>query len=415
MEEELRRREFLGLGVGLGATIAAGGLCGWDLRQAMAEPLERLAQNIPSVVLGRTKWGSKIVGLGTIFRPEGPWTDKESNAVIGMLIENGINLIETSAVYGDAEERVGNALRPFKRDKVFLVAKSTKVTRERFLRQFEATLAKLQTDYVDCLMLHNYSTFIEFDRVMGQGGAFEALLQVQKEGKARFVGLSGHGCQVTMSALRSGKFDLFVIPFNAAHREFDRALALAAKLGAGTLIMKPFGGSGLLKYNDKDPLQVPESLTVSDCLRYVLSHPGARVAIPNMSTPEHVKGVLAAAATFRPLSAEEKKAIEAKGSRIRAGVCAECPKPCDAACPGRIPISVIMSNVQDLHRIGYNHRRMGDEYQVLEHDFMDCDGCGECEKACPKKLAIRKELEHFEKTVRENRFTDILMFEKMYR
>ena len=69
MEEELARRGFLGLGVGLGATIAAGDLCRWSLQQAMAEPLERLAQNIPTVVLGRTKWRSKIIGWG---RSSGP-------------------------------------------------------------------------------------------------------------------------------------------------------------------------------------------------------------------------------------------------------------------------------------------------------------------------------------------------------
>jgi len=51
-----------------------------------------------------------------------------------------------------------------------------------------------------------------------------------------------------------------------------------------------------------------------------------------MSTPEHVKVALAAAATFRPLSAKERKAIEAKGDGVHGGVCSECPKPCDKAC-----------------------------------------------------------------------------------
>ena len=60
-----------------------------------------------------------------------------------------------------------------------------------------------------------------------------------------------------------GKFDVFVLPYNAAHREFGRALDLAAKLQAGVLVMKPLGGSGLVKYNAKDPQQLPQTLTVA--------------------------------------------------------------------------------------------------------------------------------------------------------
>ena len=184
-------------------------------------------------------------------------------------------------------------------------------------------------------MLHNYSAFVEYERVMGPGGAFEGLLEAQKQGKTRFIGITGHGCPVIMAAMRSGKFDVFVLPYNAAHREFGRALDLAAKLQAGVLVMKPLGGSGLLKYDAKDPQQLPQTLTVAECLRYVLSHPGARVAIPNMSTMEHVKVALAAAATFKPLTPEEKLAIEAKAARVVGGVCSECPKPCDGACPNQ--------------------------------------------------------------------------------
>ena len=413
--EPMKRREFLELGAGLGATVAAAGLCGWSFQEALAQPIERLAESIPSVTLGRTGWKSKVIGLGTIFRPEGEWTKKASDKIVRMLVDNGVNVIETGATYGDAEERVGRAVKGLPREKLFITAKSTKITKEGFGKQFEASLAKLGTDYVDCLMLHNYPTFIEYDRVMGEGGAFEALLEAKKQGKARFIGITGHGCQVMMSAMRSGKFDAFVLPFNAAHREFGRALALAAKLKCGTLIMKPLGGSGLLKYNDKDPMQLAETLTVAECLHYVLSQPGATMAIPNMSTPQHVKEDLAAAATYKPLSAEQQRAIEARAARVVGGACSECPKPCDKACANHVPVSRLMSNVQELRRLGYDHRRMGDEYQVLPHDFMDCDGCGKCEPACPKKLPIRKTLEQHEKTIRENRFTDLMMFQKTYR
>jgi predicted aldo/keto reductase-like oxidoreductase len=396
-------------------TLSAGGLAGWPLEEALAQPIERLAENIPTTVLGRTQWKSKIIGLGTIFRHEGKWSNQESDELFNTLIDNGINVIEIGVVYKDSEERAGRILPKHRRDQLFISSKSTKITKEGFLKQLETSLVKLNTDYLDCYMLHNYSAFVEYDRVMGPGGAFEGLLEAQKQGKTRFIGFTGHGCPVMMAALRSGKFDVFVIPYNAAHREFERALDLAAKLQAGTLVMKPLGGSGLVTYNAKDPLQLPQTLTVEECLRYVLAHPGARIAIPNMSNMEHVKVALAAAATYKPLTPEEKQAIEAKAARVVGGACSECPKPCDSACPNQVPISLLMSRVQEMRRLGYDNRRQGDQYAVLPHDFMDCDGCGKCEEVCPKKFAIRKDLEKYDRTYRESRYKDVLQFEKVYR
>lgn len=413
--DDLNRREFLGIGVGLGVALAAGGLCDWTIERALAEPVDKLAENIPATVLGRTGWKTKIVGLGTIFRPESKWTMKESDELLNSLIDLGINVFEIGVVYGESEERFGRVVTKDRRDKLFISSKSTKITKEGFMKDLEASLVKLRTDHVDCYMLHNYSTFIEFDRVMGPGGGFEALLEAQKQGKTRFIGMTSHGCPTIMAGMRSQKFDLFVLPFNAAHREFNRALTLASKLNAGTLIMKPLGGAGLLKHDPKDATQLPDVLTVQECLSYILSHKGATIAIPNMSTPEHVKGVIAAAAMFKPLTDSQLREIEAKAARIAGGVCSQCPKPCEAACPNSVPISYMMSAAQEMRRLGYDNRRHGDRYAVLEHDYQDCDGCGECEKACPKNFAIRKEIEKYDKTYRESRFATVLQFDKIYR
>ena len=413
--EEMSRREFLGFGAGLGVTIAAGGLGGWSLQEAMAEPLERLAANIPTVILGRTKWKSKIIGLGTIFRPETKWTMKESDYLLNTLIENGINLFEIGVIYRDSEERVGRVIPKHRRDKLFISSKSMKSTKKGLLKQLEASLVKLRTDYVDNYMLHDYSSVMEYDKALAPGGALEGLIEAQKQGKTRFIGMSSHCCPAIMAAMRSGRFDVHLLPYNAAHREFDRALKLAAKLKAGMLVMKPYGGSGLLKYNAKEPLQLPQTLTPGECLRYVLSHPGANVAIPNMSTPAHMKAALAAAATFQPLTPAEKEAIEAKAARVTGGVCSECAKPCDAACPNDVPISHLMSSVQEMQRLGYDNRRRGDEYATLPHDYMDCDGCGACEKVCPKKFDIGKKLEEYDAICRESRARAAANFDKSQR
>ena len=118
---------------------------------------------------------------------------------------------------------------------------------------------------------------------------------------------------------------------------------------------------------------------------------------------------------MKDLTDKQRREIEAKAACVTGGVCSKCPKPCDEACPTKVPISYMMSCAQEMRRLGYDNRRHGDNYAVLEHDYMDCDGCGECEKVCPKKFSIRKEIEKYDKTYRESRFTDVLQFEKVYR
>ena len=343
-------------------------------------------------------------------------TTKESSHLLNMIIDLGINVFEVGAVYRDTEEWIGRVLPKRRRDKLFISSKSTKITKEGLLKELEVSLVKLNTDYVDCYMLHDYSSLLHYERVMAEGGAFEGLKQAQKEGKTRFIGITGHSCPVMMAALRSGEFDIYVIPYNAAHREFGRALNLAAKLGAAVFAMKPYGGNGLLKYDPENPRQLPQTLTPEQCLRYVLSHPGATIAIPNMGTPEHVKQALAAAATYRPLNSNERSAIEAKAARIIGGVCSECKeKPCEKACPNEVPISQIISWYQEMFRLGYDHRHHGDMYAVLEHDFWDCDGCGRCEKVCPQKFDIRTDLEKYDRRYSEARARDVYRYDKIHR
>ncbi len=74
-----------------------------------------------------------------------------------------------------------------------------------------------------------------------------------------------------------------------------------------------------------------------------------------------------------------------------------------------------MASAQEMRRLGYDNRRQGDNYAALPHDFMDCDGCGACEKVCPKNLTIRKDIEKYDKSYRESRFATVLEFDKVYR
>lgn len=147
-------------------------------------------------------------------------------------------------------------------------------------------------------------------------------------------------------------------------------------------------------------------MTPEECLRYVLSHPGVTAAIPNSSTMDQLKQNLAIAATFTPLTDSERRKIEAKADRKMGGVCGLCrEKPCEKACPNTVPISYMLSNLQGSKAGYHDNWRRGDQYQALPVDFTACDRgeCGKCEKVCPKKFSIIKNMETYHNTVREFR------------
>jgi uncharacterized protein len=405
----LSRRSFIG---SLGMTIAAGGLEGMSLNEAMAQPLEKLAENVPTKILGRTGWKAKRLAFGTMLLRSGNKPIEESNRVCETAIELGINVFETGRPYGDCEDRVSGIVSKY-RDKIFLSSKCHKKTKDGVLRDIEMSLTTLKTDYLDAYQMHDTSSLIEFETAMADNAAMDALRQAKKEGKIRFIGITSHSIPTAMTAMRQGEFDLCVLPYNAMSREFDRALNLAAKLNIGVLCMKPLGGTAnLLKYNPKAPTQLPEALTLDECLKFVLSHPGITAAIPGMTSIEEVKQCVAIAATFKPLTQVEKKDIAARADRIAGGTCGQCKgKPCEKICPNKVPISFLVSRNAHLNRFWYDYRWQGEQYQVLAHDYLDCDGCGECEKVCPKKFEIRKDMKSVHQSISEGRMRFTMMFD----
>ena len=396
----LSRREF----IATMGTIVAGGLAGMSLSEALAQPIEKLAENMPMRILGKTGWKTPIIGLGTMFYAktyvggkQASISTAESDRLLNTALELGINTWETGRAYKNAEAMIGRVLSKH-RNEIFVTSKSLKLKagKQGILSDLDISLANLKTDHLDCFLLHNCSSETELNMALVKDGSVEGLKKAQKDGKTRFIGITTHSCKAFMSALRSGVFDIHIMPYNPLSREFERGLALAQKLNATVWNMKPFGcgdtGIGLLNYDPEDRCQLREVLTDEECLRFVLSNPGVTIAIPGSGTLDYLKRNVALAATFKPLTQSEREKVIAKAQRIAGGVCGLCAKPCEKVCKNDVPISFLLSGKQLDHRTIYDYRRIGEEYAVLSHDYWDCDGCGECEKVCPQKFEIRKDM-----------------------
>lgn len=139
-----------------------------------------------------------------------------ADQTLEVVLDAGINHLDTAASYGESELR----LRPFLDDhraEFFLATKTDERTGSAARRQLERSLERLGVDHVDLIQLHNLVEPAEWDVAHGPGGAVEALAQARDEGLVRFIGVTGHGLRIADMHRRSldrFPFDSVLLPYN---------------------------------------------------------------------------------------------------------------------------------------------------------------------------------------------------------
>lgn len=154
-------------------------------------------------------------------------TQAEADATLDVLLEYGVNHIDTAASYGDSELRIGPWMKRHRQD-FFLATKTGERTYEKAKAEIHRSLDRLQTDHVDLIQLHNLGHPDEWDTAMGPGGALEAAVEAREQGLTRFIGVTGHGLNIAAFHLRSLKrfdFDSVLLPYNYVMQQNDRYIA----------------------------------------------------------------------------------------------------------------------------------------------------------------------------------------------
>lgn len=201
----------------------------------------------------------------------GEQSQKDVDAVVSAALDQGVNLFDTAEVYNDgaSERSLGTALRG-KREKAVIISKvkPSNARPENLRKSCEDTLRRLQTDYLDVYMFHwpinaqAIRHFIsdqeEINHPAAVQQAFETMMQLQKEGKIRSIGVSNFGVRQMEQAIATGaNIDSLEITYNLLSRAAEReALPFCVQHGIGVVGYMALM-QGLLTGKYTSPAQVP--------------------------------------------------------------------------------------------------------------------------------------------------------------
>jgi predicted aldo/keto reductase-like oxidoreductase len=267
-------------------------------------------------LLGRTGASVSAIGLGGAHSAA-PKDPAESVRLIRTAIDGGITFMENCWDYsgGEAEVRMGQALRDGYRERAFLMTKIDARLAAAATAQIEQCLQRLQTDHLDLLQIHEVIRPDDPERVFAPGGTIEALVAARQAGKIRHIGFTGHkDPALHLKMLDMGfAWDTVQMPLNcvdAHHLSFEaRVLPVLVERGIGVLGMKPLAAGEAVRRG---------AATAEECLRYAMSLPTS-VVITGCDTMPILEQALRVWQNFQPMTAEEMAALRARTAKHNAG------------------------------------------------------------------------------------------------
>ncbi len=232
----------------------------------------------------------------------------DADAALPLLLEHGVNHIDTAASYGDSELRLAPWLRDH-RDLFFLATKTGERGYAAAREEIRRSLDRLGVDVLDLLQLHNLVHPAEWDLALGEDGALRAAVEARDEGLVRFVGVTGHGLTVAEMHLRSLSrfaFDSVLFPYSHVivqdegyARDARRLLAACRERDVAAQTIKgisrgPWGSAVRTAGTWYEPLLEQEEIDLA--VHWVLGEPGVFLNSPG--DLELLPRILAAAERF---------------------------------------------------------------------------------------------------------------------
>lgn len=279
---------------------------------------------IPTRPYGPEAIPLSIIGFGGIVAMNG--TPDEVARRVNHAVSCGVNYFDVAPAYGDAEERLGPALKPL-RDRIFLACKTALRDADSARAQLRRSFELLQTDHFDLYQLHGLIDPVnDVSRAFASDGAMTPILEAKAEGRIRHLGFSAHSEDAAIAAMEHYDFDsiLFPVNFAAWHQGGfgPRVLDEARKRGMSILALKamarglwPEDGAG----RDAHPKCWYQPLTdpaeMERALRWTLSQP-VTAALPPGDERLFAQA-LDMAQRFQPMTEDELETMRTESSKVK--------------------------------------------------------------------------------------------------
>lgn len=324
---------------------------------------------------GKTGYKVSSLGFGAMNLPGVPL--EQAKEALNYALDHGINYIDTAANYRNSEEIIGESIA-HRRDEFFLATKTAERSYQGAKEQIERSLKRMKTDCIDLLQIHYVNHEAEFRKAVAEDGAYQAALEMKREGKVRFIGISGHRPELLARWISEYAFDQVLFHLSLVQPfALDELIPAANRLGMGKTAMKPLSG-GFVQPIDK-------------AIRYPYSQ-DVHTIISGMTSVEQVKQNIAA--MEQEVSADEARQLETLAAELGGHQCRRC-NYCQKSCPIeiRIPDVMISSVLRERGELLPHGLKWFENERDKITACADYEPCREkplCEPVCPYHLPMRK-------------------------
>jgi uncharacterized protein len=268
--------------------------------------------------LGRANAEVSIIGIGGYHLGLRSVSEQDAIRIVRTGLDQGINFLDNCWDYnaGVSEERMGKALQDGYREKAFLMTKLDGRTGTAALQQLEQSMARLKTDHIDLVQIHEVIRMTDPEQAFRAGNVIDVLQQARKQGKIRFIGFTGHKSpdmhlHMIETAYKQGfTFDTVQMPVNALDEHYDsfgqKVIPVAHKRGIAVLGMKPLSNGAILKTN---------TISAIEALHYAMSVP-VTMTITGCESMANLEQALSVARNFKPMSEQKKLAVLQKTAPV---------------------------------------------------------------------------------------------------